>query len=479
MDDLLARYRHQCSLLGDRGQQQVLRFWDDLASAQCHRLIAELESLDWDLLDRLIDSHVLNRPQVAVPENLEPVEPLPCTPAAADAASYQQAQRLGETLIGQGRVAALTVAGGQGTRLGFEGPKGAYPIGPASGRTLFQWFAEFLRRCKGRFGRPIAWYIMTSPSNDADTRAYFAEHEWLGLTEDDVRFFVQGQMPAFSRDGKLLLADRDRLALSPDGHGGTLRALAASGALAGMAEAGIEHLSYFQVDNPLVKFIDPLFIGLHAETGSQMSSKTIPKADDLERVGNFVLADGRLTVIEYSDLPEALAHARNADGSRRFDAGSIAIHVLDRRFVERLTGRGGDVELPWHRADKKVSHLDPDTGRRIEPDEPNAIKLETFIFDAIPLADRPLLLATRRDEEFSPVKKATGTDSAQTAQRDLIRRAARWLETCGFEVPRRDDGEPDAKIEISPALALDAEDLCGQLRSNPMIQPGDSICLEA
>jgi len=240
-----------------------------------------------------------------------------------------------------------------------------------------------------------------------------------------------------------------------------------------MAEAGIEYISYFQVDNPLVRPIDPLFIGLHDLAGSQMSSKTIPKADDLERVGNFVVGDGRVQVIEYSDLPAALAHARDQAGRRKFDAGSIAIHVLSRSFVEQQTADETCFALPWHRAIKKVPYVD-ERGRRIEPAGPNAVKLESFIFDAIPYARNPLILQTVRAEEFSPVKNATGVDSEATARRDLNRRAAAWLDGAGFDVPRRQDGEPDGRFEISPLLALDGGHLREVMAERPTITPGQA-----
>ncbi len=328
----------------------------------------------------------------------------------------------GRTLLSQGRVAALTVAGGQGTRLGFDGPKGAFPISPVRNKPLFQLFAESILATSRRCGAAVPWYIMTSPHNDTATRRFFAEHNYFGLPGDDVLFFHQGVVPAFDRRGKILLDWPHRIALSPDGHGGTLLALARSGMLADMARRGIEQISYFQVDNPLVYCVDPLFIGLHVSRQSEMSSKTVTKADDLERVGNFAVAGGKLTVIEYSDLPDTLARARNPDGSRTFDAANIAIHAISLAFVERLTANPASFALPWHIAHKKVPYTDLETGARIEPAEPNAIKLESFIFDALPLAERPLILETSRAEEFSPVKNATGMRSIATARRDMSRR---------------------------------------------------------
>src|SRR5262249_3489734 len=195
---------------------------------------------------------------------------------------------------------------GQGTRLGYDGPKGEFPITPVKNKPLFQVFAEQLLAHSRNNGKPVAWYIMTSVTNGGPTREFFKKHNHFGYDEKNIVFFEQGMIPAFSMDGKLLLEARDSLALSPDGHGGSLRAIAKSGALADMKKRGIEHLSYFQVDNPLVHCIDALFLGLHDLTGSEMSSKTIPKAGPLEKVGNFCIGDGVLQVIEYSDLPEEL-----------------------------------------------------------------------------------------------------------------------------------------------------------------------------
>lgn len=470
------RYQAYRQKLAEFSQSHLLAFWEVLSDSQRDELLDDLDEVDFALCRALIDSHVRRRPTVHLPEHIEPPPSLPAEPDAARIELYAQARHVGAEAIQAGRVAAFTVAGGQGTRLGFNGPKGAFPISPVRGAPLFQLFAESLLGVERRYGHRPRWYIMTSPLNHAETEAFFERCGWFGLAPEDVVLFRQGQMPAFHPDGRIALAERHRVALSPDGHGGCLRALAASGALADMRAREIDVISYFQVDNPLVRTIDPLFIGLHLLTDSEMSSKAIPKAHDLERVGNFCLVDGKVTVIEYSDLPESLATARNPDGTRRFDAGSIAIHVLSRALVERLTAPGGQVELPWHRADKKVAVVD-ERGRVTEPAAPNVVKLERFIFDAIPLARNPLVLFTRREEEFSPVKNAEGTDSPATTRRDLIRRAARWLEACGWTVPRTGDGEPALPIEINPAFALDAEDLRRRLPTAPELVPGRPLLL--
>lgn len=453
-------------------QQQVLRFHDALDAAGKEKLGAQLAALDLDEIDELAEKHVRHKSTFALPTDIQPVPIYPRRPKAGQERLYADAIDRGNALLKAGKVAAFLVAGGQGTRLGYDGPKGEYPVTPIKKKPLFQVFAEQLLAWSRDAGKSIPWYIMTSDANDAATRSFFKKNNHFGYPAGDVFFFQQGMMPAFDMLGHMLLGAKDSLALSPDGHGGSLRALAKSGALADMRKRGVEHLSYFQVDNPLVHTIDPLFLGLHDITGSEMSSKTIPKAGPLEKVGNFVTGDGKLQVIEYSDLPESLAKQTNPDGTLRFNAGSIAIHALSVSFVERLNA-AGRLELPWHRAEKKVPYVD-EQGKEVKPTEPNAIKLEQFVFDAIPLAKNAIVYETDRAEEFSPVKNAEGNDSPATCRRDQIRRAARWLGTAHVSVPIN-AGEPDATIEISPLFATNERQLAGRNLDIKSIEPGKAV----
>jgi UDP-N-acetylglucosamine/UDP-N-acetylgalactosamine diphosphorylase len=438
-------------------------------------LLAQLSQLDLSLMKELVQTMVLKKPELHLPHDIQPADAYPRVPGEAQRALYEKSEARGRELLRAGKVGAFLVAGGQGTRLGYDGPKGEFPVTPIKRKPLFRVFAEQLLAHSRDAGKVVPWYIMTSDANDARTREFFEQNKHFGYPKADVFFFRQGMMPAFGLDGQMLLSSADSLALSPDGHGGSLRAIQKSGALADMQSRGIEHLSYFQVDNPLVHCIDPLFIGLHDLTGSEMSSKTISKAGPLEKVGNFAIADGKLQVIEYSDLPEDLAKQTNADGSLRFNAGSIAIHVIRVSFIERLT-RGGKLQLPWHRAEKKVPYIDA-SGQLVKPDKPNGIKLEQFVFDAIPLANNPIVYTTDRAEEFSPVKNADGVDSPATSRRDQVRRHARWLSEAGVAVPYR-DGEPDCTIEISPLFANSAAQL--KLRKLPVmaIERGATLMLE-
>jgi len=202
-----------------------------------------------------------------------------------------------------------------------------------------------------RYGREIAFYIMTSPQNDAATREFWEKNNFFGMKASNVMFFAQEQMPAFSFDGKVLLQAKDSLALSPNGHGGSLMALWKSGAISDMKSRGVTQISYFQVDNPIVRCVDPLFIGLHDLDGAQMSSKMLTKAFPKERVGNLCLIDGKMSVIEYSDLSDELAEQRLPSGELRFRAGSIALHAIRVDFVEEVN-KGG-FGLPFHRAEKE------------------------------------------------------------------------------------------------------------------------------
>jgi UDP-N-acetylglucosamine/UDP-N-acetylgalactosamine diphosphorylase len=456
-------------------QQNVLRFFDQLNPDSQKKLEAQLRALDLDHIAELAGTQVREKAPLPLPKSIEPVKAYPREANAEHRALYQQAEQRGQELLRQGKIGAFLVAGGQGTRLGYDGPKGEYPVTPVKRKPLFQVFAEQLRAFGRDAGKSIPWYIMTSTVNDGPTREFFNQNNYFGYDAKDIFFFEQGMMPAFSMNGEMLLGAKDSLALSPDGHGGSLSALNRSGALEDMRQRGVEHLSYFQVDNPIVHTIDPLFLGLHDLTGSEMSSKTIPKATALEKVGNFVIGDGKLQVIEYSDLPENLALQTNPDGTLRFNAGSIAIHALRRTFIERLN-QSGRLELPWHRAEKKVPYID-ESGNEVKPDKPNAVKLEQFVFDAIPLAKNPIVYTTDRAEEFSPVKNAEGVDSPATSKRDQIRRAARWLEAAGVEVATK-NGEPDAVIEISPLFATSAQQLATRKLPMQRISSGEQTYIE-
>lgn len=428
--------------LREHGQEHVLVGWDRLPDDRRREFVATLSGIDFEELARLVAS--AREPSAGRPERFEPL------PVSGGVASPEE-RAVGEATLARGAVAVLMVAGGQGSRLGFDKPKGMYPVGPVSGASLFQIHAEKVVALSRRYGKPVPFLVMTSPATDAPTREFFEANGYFGIDPADIIFFRQGMMPTVcARTGRLLLEGPGRLYFSPNGHGGTLTALAEQGVLATLRERGIEHVFYFQVDNPLVKLCDPGFLGRHVATRSEASSKVVFKTRPEEKVGVFVTTRGRCALIEYSDLPAELARQRDADGALRFRAGNPAIHLFAREFLERITAEGG---LPYHAARKAVPYFEPLTGEVIDPgQEPNALKFERFIFDALPRADRWLAVETRREEEFCPLKNASGPDSPETVRAGLGRLFATWLEEAGIPT----NGHP---VEVSPLFALDADEL--------------------
>jgi len=462
-------------MLVAHGQEHLLRFYDELEPPQQSALLEQLSGIDFDRLDEYIAAYILRKPEFRLPAEITPPEIVPAQATGELGEQCARAAARGQELLAAGKVAAFVVAGGQGTRLDYDGPKGCFEVTPVTHKPLFQVLAEQILAASRRAKAPVPWYVMTSLANDVQTRAFFRRYNHFGLNAKDVVFFAQGTLPAIGFDGKCLLADKGQLALSPDGHGGSLQAMRNSGALDDMARRGVELISYFQVDNPLVRCVDPLFLGLHHLREAEMSAKCLPKRDPMEKLGNFCVVDGKVTVIEYSDMPEELARATRPDGRLKFSAGSIAIHVLSRSFVDRLTA-GGRSLLPLHRAEKRVPFLD-EKGTLVKPEAPNAVKLETFVFDALPLAERTVILETERPEEFSPVKNATGDDSPTTCLHDQVRRAAAWLEKAGIKVPRDAEGLVSAAIEICPLYADSAEALAKKVDRDLIIAAGQSVYL--
>ncbi len=458
--------------LKQHGQGHLVHFWDRLNTEQRERLTAELSAVDLDRLNSLIRELVHEEPPNQLnSKRVKPVSTKRLPRTDGERVARRLAAERGEELLAKGEVAIVLVAGGQGTRLGFDGPKGTYPIGPVSAASLFQIHAEKIRALTRRYGKTLPLYVMTSPENHESTTQFFEQHDNFGL--EHLRLFVQGQMPAVDREtGRILLAEPGHLALSPDGHGGTLDALDAPTAegkpscLAEMRERGIQTIFYFQVDNPIVQIADPAFLGLHRDANADVSFKVVEKIEPDERVGVVVELDGRPTVIEYSDLPAELGEMREPDGSLTLAAGSIAIHLFEREFIERIVGRA---ELPFHRAFKKVKFVD-EAGRLVEPETPNAVKFERFIFDTLPLADRYTVVETERRLEFEPLKNATGPDSPASVRQRMSDLYAGWLESAGAKVVRRSDGTVPFAIEISPLFALDSAELREKIRTGFVVE---------
>ena len=448
-------YRTARRTLDELGQGHVFGFWDRLAPAQQEALLTQIDGLDVEAV-RGIQALLAGAAAGGSLAATSPVAPAPVVELAGSVA--EAASAAGAEALRKGQVGVILVAGGQGTRLGYDGPKGTYALAALSRATLFEIHARKILALERRFGSPLPFYIMTSQANDADTRRFFAQHGHFGLDPERVRFFAQGMFPGFWPDGRMVLEEPGRLFTAPDGHGGVLAALARTGMLADMRRRGLATVFYFQVDNPLVDIADPAFVGLHLLRGAEMSLKVCAKRDPSEGLGVVVERAGRHAVVEYTELTETQKHARRPDGELLFKFGSVAIHLFSLAFLERETSAG----LPLHQAHKKVPYCD-DHGQTVKPAKANAYKFEKFIFDALPDAAHPVVLAFAREDEFAPVKNAEGADSPGTARQAMMEKAARWFESCGVEVPRDAQGHLAVKLEIDPAYANSPEELRARL----------------
>jgi len=438
------------------GQPQLAERLLGLVGEPQMRLAAEIDEIDLPLVGDLVKQFAGGSDTSGTLGDITPTNAVPLPRGPKDVMRNREARERGEGHLQDDKVALVLLAGGQGSRLGFDGPKGNYPFAPLSGRTLFDFFAARIDALRSRYGAALPWYIMTSTVNDAVTRHTFRAANFFGLDPESVRFMVQGMLPAVDTStGQILLEAPDRLALSPDGHGGLLSTLRRSGALDDMASRGVETIFTFQIDNPLLRIARPEFIGHHVLAGAEMSNLVVRKRSPEEKVGIIAEIGGRTGVIEYSDLPSELAEQRDESGDLTYWAGSIAVHCLERSFVEGLTN--GGLSLPFHRALKKVPYLS-DAHEMVSPDRQNAIKFETFLFDALPFATTTVSLESAREEEFSPIKNGDGADSPESARVDMNRQYARWLNEVGVAVPTDSAGEP-VDLEIDPRFALDADQL--------------------
>lgn len=434
------------------GQEHVLRFWDELDAAGRARLAQQVGAIDLERLAALYKEGAGTCDWAALARRAAPPPAMRLADRAHGGGKYlaSDAKSRGIEALRAGKIGVLLVAGGQGSRLGFEHPKGMYPIGPVSNASLLQIHFEKALAAARRYGASMPMYMMTSPITHDEQTEFLREHHYFGLPEEDVVLFCQGTMPAVDEaTGKLLLAAKDSLFLSPDGHGGTVAALAASGAIEHMRRRGVEHLFYLQVDNPLVPIGDAEFIGYHLLAKSELTSMAVAKQTPQDRVGVFAMIDGRMQVIEYSDMPDDVAAARDADGSLRFWAGSIAVHVFAVSFLERMLAMKD--ALPFHIARKKVPFVN-DAGQLVKPDKANALKFERFIFDLMPQARNPLVVEFTEADVFAPLKNASGAekDTPEYVKWYMMAQHRRWLEDAGAAVAN------GTALEISPLWALDA-----------------------
>lgn len=420
------------------GQGHVFKFFKELSQDLKNDFIEQAQSINLDRMGALIEEMISREDKVRDFKALGPVECFSRIPEQSR--DYERAIKKGEEALREGRVGALLVAGGNGTRAGFSQPKGVLPITPVKKKSLFQVFAEKIRVAQNRYNRVIPWFIMTSEGNHADTVAFFDKNEKFGLEE--VHFFKQNLIPIVDFNGKFLLDKNGLIAMAPDGHGGCFEALVKSRSLAKMEAIGVDIISYFQVDNPLVRCIDPGFIGLHILSDSEMSSKAVRKIEADERVGIFCKEREQLKVVEYGHAPEYILRKYDQKDQLVFSVGNIAVHLLDRQFAQRMANFNG---LPFHRVRNRIVHE-----RTAVLDNANAIKFERLIFDALPEAKNPVLMEVLREEEFSPVKNAAGKDSPDSCKKDQLQQWVRWLRKVGVDIPYEQGHMPWLNIEISP-----------------------------
>ena len=436
-------YEQAKMLLEKNGQEQVLRFWKKLSKAEQAALLAQIETIEFTELQRCASMLGADAPTAAKKGK-------PTAPKVAElkGAALKKATAAGEKELKAGHVGVLLVAGGQGSRLGYDGPKGAYPIGPVTGVSLFYFHARKVLALSVKYAVRVPFYIMTSMGNYDATVAHFEENDYFGLDPQDVIFFRQGMWPGMTGDGKIILDAPGHIFMSPDGHGGMISALKANGCFADMKKRGVKSLFFFQVDNPMVEVADPAFIGLHTLEKSEYSLKLTAKREPTEGLGMVVKRDGHFDMIEYTEMTDEMNNRRTKTGDLYFKFGSPAIHVFDRAFLERLANKA----MPLHLAHKKIATVD-DKGKVVKPTAPNGYKFEKFIFDILPKAKTAAFLAFDQKEEFSPVKNAEGGDSPASCKADMQAKWRRWLAEAGVAVA---DGVPG---EIDPAYALDAADI--------------------
>ena len=420
------------------GQSHLVDHASDSGPVARSAFIAELQSVAWERVGAALRSV-----PPPVPPDLRPPEALTLRRRHNEGGIGRRLAIAGKRLLAEGKVAAVLLAGGQGTRLGHAGPKGLFVLGPSADRTLYAILLERVAVVGRSAGRQVPLVILVGRDTEEATRAVVADGARYGLDPTLVRLVRQGEMPAFDSDGRAILAAPGRLALSPDGHGGLVDALVRSGTLEWLRELGVEWLTTFQVDNALGRPLDPEFLGWAVERRAVAAGKAVRKRTPTEKVGVFARGiDGLVRIVEYSELP--------AEGAELLQLGSIAVHAWHVPWLSRVVATPG-FQLPWHRARKKVPFLAAD-GTTQAPTTENAVKFEQFLFDLLPMAPRVAIVEVERKREFAPVKNATGEDSPETARALVTAEIQRWHREAGRECP-------SGPLDLRPLEADGPDDL--------------------
>ena len=449
------------------GQEHTLHWLDvgKLSAAAAEDLAAQLESLDLARINDAFNSTHVDAGALAE-RAIEPPEPSSLISLASlPPEDRDRFEKIGMEEITSGRAAVVILGGGQGTRLGFDGPKGLYDVGLPSKKSLFQLYAERLVRLQKVASETapskvvVPLFVMTSPLNHATTASFFEANSYFGLEKDHVHFFAQGTLPALTTDGKIIMTRGSSVSESPDGNGGIYNALAVSGALTTLEEQyGARSVHVFSVDNAICKVCDPAFLGVCVDRDVEVGNKVVWKVAPEEKVGVVARKGGLPAVIEYTELAKENAEATDAAGKLLFGAGNICQHYFTVSFLRRVATAYKETPslIPYHIAKKKIPFADPATGSMVAALEPNGIKLEAFIFDSFPLAANSVILEVKREEEFSPVKNAPGSasDSPDTARAMIMALHRRWAVAAGASI-----SDHGAAFEVSPLISFSGEGL--------------------
>jgi UDP-N-acetylglucosamine/UDP-N-acetylgalactosamine diphosphorylase len=442
-------------------QEHVLAFYDDLDTEGKATLFEQLSGFDPDRINVLADK-ALHPPKDS--DKAPSINPLPesATASLLETTDEQKDKwyKEGLGLIAQNKVAVVLMAGGQGTRLGSSDPKGCFDIGLPSHKSLFQVQAERIwkvqqlakQHASSSTEPVVPWYVMTSGPTRAPTEKYFREHNYFGLSKENVIFFEQGVLPCISNEGKILMESKSKVAVAPDGNGGIYQALVLSEARTDMRKRGIEHVHAYCVDNCLVKVADPVFVGFSALKGADVGTKVVRKRAANEPVGLIVEKNGKPDVVEYSEIDKEMAEAQDANDRLKFRAANIVNHYYSFKILEAIEEWGH--KLPHHVAKKKIPYMDTETGETVKPEKPNGIKLEQFVFDVFPFVpmDKFVCFEVDRKEEFSPLKNARGSaeDNPDTSKADIMEQGARWLKAAGATVVSEGTA---TGVEVSPLIS--------------------------
>lgn len=365
------------------------------------RLEKQLEEMDWSNLDAIHNKE----------QKRGSFSPLGAMELSEIEANKDKYTAVGIDAIKHCKVGAILLAGGQGTRLGFDKAKGMYNIGETKELYIFEQLVANLKKVTSAADAWVPLYIMTSEKNDEQTREFFREHDFFGYNPDYVKFFVQEMVPAVDFDGNVLVEAEDSLAMSPNGNGGWFKSLIKAGYDADIKEKGVEWLNVFAVDNVLQQIADPVFVGATIESGCVSGAKVVRKVDPYERVGAMCLEDGKPSIVEYYELTPEMAEARDEKGTLLYGFGVILNYLFR---VDKLL-EIAEKSLPLHVVEKKVPYID-ENGVAVKPETPNAYKFETLILDMVYMMDNCLSFEVDREKEFAPVKNATGTDSVESAR---------------------------------------------------------------